>query len=74
MPRYIFRAATEIRTIGGSGTEELWIGVESDEGLDLAFLSRHGYDLIPEPEGGFTEDELRSVDVRHFETIGVPRW
>lgn len=71
MPRYIFKAATEIRTIGGSESRELWIGIEADEALDLAFLSRHGYDLVPEPQGGFSQDELSSVGVNVFEKLQV---
>lgn len=71
VPRYIFKAATEIRTIGGSESRELWIGIEADEALDLAFLSRHGYDLVPEPRGGFSQDELSSVGVNVFEKLQV---
>lgn len=70
VPRYILNAGeVEIRTPGGRTREELWIGIETEQPVNLAFLSRCGVDLIPCE--GMTEGELRSVGIVSFELIEV---
>lgn len=68
MARYIVEAGkVTIRTPGGWHAENLWIGLEIDAPVNLKFLSRNGYDLVP--ADGFEPDELASVGVSRFERI-----
>jgi hypothetical protein len=69
--RYVVKSALlTFRTPGGSGDQELWLGFEIDGPVNLEFLSRCGYDLIP--ADGMSEDELHSVGVTAFDEIVVP--
>lgn len=69
--RYIVKSGRlTFRTPGGSFEQELWLGVEIDGLVNLPFLSRCGYDLIP--ADGLTPDELRSIGVSSFERIDLP--
>jgi hypothetical protein len=70
MPRYILNAGeVTIRTPAGELRQELWFGIEVEGPINLEYLSRHGYDLVP--AAGLSEDELRSVGVDHFELLFV---
>ncbi len=71
MPRYIYHAASlDVRTIGGAVQQELWLGIDTgDVPVNLEFMSRHGYHLVPAHD--FTEDELRSVGVTSFDPLFV---
>lgn len=70
MRRYILNAGeVTIRTPGGETREGLWFGIEVDGPVNLEYLSRYGYDLIPADR--MTAEELRSVGIDHFEPIAV---
>ncbi len=69
MTRYVFLAGVaEIRVMGDSIRQEIWLGVETDGPVDLAAFSRaRGYDLIPADD--LSVDELRSINVTKFERL-----
>ncbi|HMJ84974.1 MAG TPA: hypothetical protein VK504_17455 [Vicinamibacterales bacterium] len=66
MPRYIFFAGhVDITICGEVIQQEIWLGLETPEPIDLEEFSReHGYDLIP--AGGLSAEELQSVGVTDF--------
>lgn len=69
MRRYVFYAGImEMHVIGESIRQEIWMGIEADEDVDLGKFSRdHGYMLIPST--AFTADELASIGVTTFRRL-----
>jgi hypothetical protein len=71
MPRYVWKLALlDMYTMAGTAVEEFWIGIETEEPVNLTFLSEHGYHLVPAE--GMTEEELQSVGVMEFEPFDLP--
>lgn len=69
--RYIVKSALlSYRTPGGSLDQELWLGFEIEGPVNLAFLSKCGYDMVPAE--GMSEEELLSVGVTTFDPIVIP--
>lgn len=69
MRRYVFYAGImEMHVIGESIRQEIWMGIEADEDVDLhKFSMENGFHLIPAES--FKPEELASIGVTTFRRL-----